>query len=74
MKYSLGLLGLAAIAAASDVVDLGKDTFEDFTKENSLVLAECMLRSRKAPRTVQLTNVSSLCALVWSLQGSRSRV
>lgn len=42
MKYSLGLLGLAAIAAASDVVDLGKDSFEDFTKENNLVLAECM--------------------------------
>ncbi|KAF1825011.1 PDI precursor protein [Dissoconium aciculare CBS 342.82] len=40
MKYSLGLIGLAAIAAASDVVDLGKDTFEDFTKENNLVLAE----------------------------------
>jgi hypothetical protein len=31
----------AAIAAASDVHDLKKDTFEDFVKENDLVLAEC---------------------------------
>ena len=32
--------GLAALAAASDVHDLGKDTFAPFIKENDLVLAE----------------------------------
>jgi len=56
MKYSLGLLGLAAIAAASDVVDLGKDTFEDFTKENNLVLAEF---SRHGVVTARLSHPST---------------
>jgi protein disulfide-isomerase A1 len=55
MKYSLGLIGLAAIAAASDVVDLGKDTFEDFTKENNLVLAECKCKRRYHFRKFVLT-------------------
>lgn len=41
MRSSLGLLGLAALAAASDVHDLTKDTFGDFVKEHDLVLAEC---------------------------------
>ncbi|GAB7363289.1 hypothetical protein MBLNU230_g3570t1 [Neophaeotheca triangularis] len=40
MKYSLGLMGLSALAAASDVHELGKDTFEPFVKEHDLVLAE----------------------------------
>ncbi|KAF7191474.1 Protein disulfide-isomerase [Pseudocercospora fuligena] len=41
MKYSLGLAGLAALAAASsDVHDLTKDTFKTFVTENELVLAE----------------------------------
>ncbi|KAK5108624.1 hypothetical protein LTR62_008115 [Meristemomyces frigidus] len=41
MKYTaLGLLGLAALAAASDVHDLTGATFDDFVKENDLVLAE----------------------------------
>jgi hypothetical protein len=31
----------AAIAAASDVHDLKKDTFDSFVKEHDLVLAEC---------------------------------
>jgi protein disulfide-isomerase A1 len=31
----------AAVAAASDVHDLKKDTFDAFVKENDLVLAEC---------------------------------
>jgi protein disulfide-isomerase A1 len=35
----------AAIAAASDVHDLKKDTFESFIKEHDLVLAECMCNS-----------------------------
>ncbi|KXT03760.1 hypothetical protein AC578_724 [Pseudocercospora eumusae] len=49
MKYSLGLAGLAALAAASsdvpsdvqsDVHELTKDTFKTFVTENELVLAE----------------------------------
>lgn len=42
MRYSFGLAALAALASASDVHDLTKDTFEPFVKENDLVLAECM--------------------------------
>jgi len=37
---ALGLLGAAAIASASDVEVLTKDTFKDFVKANDLVLAE----------------------------------
>ncbi|KAG2167013.1 disulfide-isomerase [Aureobasidium pullulans] len=37
---ALGLLGAAALAAASDVVDLKQDTFKGFVEENDLVLAE----------------------------------
>ena len=40
MRYSLGLMGLAALACASDVHDLTKDTFDSFVKEHDLVLAE----------------------------------
>jgi protein disulfide-isomerase A1 len=40
MKTSLIALVLAAVAAASDVHDLKKDTFDGFIKENDLVLAE----------------------------------
>ncbi|KAM0716973.1 hypothetical protein Q7P37_006825 [Cladosporium fusiforme] len=40
MRYSFGLAAIAALAAASDVHDLTKDTFEPFVKENDLVLAE----------------------------------
>lgn len=44
MKYNtLGLMGLASLALASDVHDLTKDTFEPFVKEHGLVLAECKL-------------------------------
>ncbi|KAK4186148.1 putative disulfide-isomerase precursor [Podospora australis] len=39
-RYALGLLAAAAIATASDVVQLKKDTFDDFVKTNDLVLAE----------------------------------
>lgn len=37
---ALGLLGAAALAAASDVHDLKQDTFKSFVQENDLVLAE----------------------------------
>lgn len=36
-----GLLAAAAVASASDVAQLRKDTFEDFVKGNDIVLAEC---------------------------------
>ncbi|KAK4648453.1 protein disulfide-isomerase precursor [Podospora pseudopauciseta] len=39
-RIALGLLAAAAIATASDVVQLKKDTFDDFVKANDLVLAE----------------------------------
>jgi protein disulfide-isomerase A1 len=45
-SVALGLLGAAALAAASDVHDLKKDTFDTFIKENDLVLAECKSASR----------------------------
>ena len=41
MKYAFGLAALAALATASDVHDLTKDTFDSFVKENDIVLAEC---------------------------------
>jgi hypothetical protein len=45
MKYAFGLAALAALATASDVHDLTKDTFDSFVKENDLVLAECKSRA-----------------------------
>lgn len=41
-------LGLAAVAVASDVASLTKDTFPDFVKDNDLVLAECKSFSASA--------------------------
>ncbi len=41
MRSFLLSLGLLALAAASDVHDLKKDTFKDFIQDNDLVLAEC---------------------------------
>lgn len=38
---TLGLLGAAALVAASDVHDLKQDTFKGFVEENDIVLAEC---------------------------------
>jgi len=40
-NFALGLLGAAALAAASDVHDLKQDTFKTFVSDNNLVLAEC---------------------------------
>ena len=39
-RIALGLIGAAALASASDVHDLKKDTFNTFIKEHDLVLAE----------------------------------
>lgn len=39
-KLALGLLAAAAVASASDVEVLKKDTFDDFVKANDVVLAE----------------------------------
>lgn len=39
-RFALGLVGAAAVASASDVHDLKKDTFTDFIKSHDLVLAE----------------------------------
>jgi protein disulfide-isomerase A1 len=46
---ALGLLG-AAVASASDVEVLTKDTFADFVKSNDLVLAECKSTSAVQPK------------------------
>jgi protein disulfide-isomerase A1 len=40
-KIALGLLAAAAVATASEVVQLKKDTFDEFVKTNDIVLAEC---------------------------------
>lgn len=42
-NMAYGLLAAAAVASASDVTQLKKDTFDEFVKENDIVLAECML-------------------------------
>lgn len=40
-RAAIGLVGaFAAVAAASDVTELKKDTFAPFVEENNLVLAE----------------------------------
>lgn len=41
MKTSLIALLFAAFAAASDVHDLKKETFNEFVESHDLVLAEC---------------------------------
>lgn len=41
-NFALGLLAAAAVASASDVVQLKKDTFDEFVNANDIVLAECM--------------------------------
>lgn len=41
MRSSLLTLGLLALASASDVHELKKDTFKDFVKDHDLILAEC---------------------------------
>ena len=63
---ALGLLG-AAVASASDVSSLTKDTFPDFVKENDIVLAEC-----KYPTRPPLTN--TLLVLIFLLSQSSQYV
>ena len=61
----------AAIAAASDVHDLKKDTFEAFIQENDLVLAECTFDLQSPPLVYALlTRLNSLCTMVRTLQGA----
>jgi hypothetical protein len=55
-KFALGLLAAAAVATASDVVQLKKDTFNDFMKANDLVLAECKHRRAPSPASRILTD------------------
>jgi hypothetical protein len=84
MRATILALGLAALAAASDVHDLKKDTFKDFIKENDLVLAECaypslsllllLLQLLRKRFGLALTVIHSLCAMVRPLQSARSRV
>ena len=42
-------IAAAAVATASDVASLTKDSFPDFVKDNDLVLAECKSLSPPAP-------------------------
>lgn len=55
-KFALGLLAAAALASASDVTQLKKDTFDDFIKTNDLVLAECELDLASILNTVRAPN------------------
>lgn len=40
-KAVYGLLAAAALASASDVAQLKKDSFDEYIKSNDIVLAEC---------------------------------
>lgn len=40
-NLAFGLLAAAAVASASDVVQLKKDDFNEFVSNNDVVLAEC---------------------------------
>lgn len=79
-NFALGLLAAAAVATASDVVELKKDTFDDFVKANDIVLAECTFLCPSLhcqPRELAPSNSPYFCSLrplVWSLQGPRPRV
>lgn len=56
---ALGLLG-AAVASASDVESLTKDTFEGFVTENDLVLAECKSSCHLSPHLGAIRHFRSL--------------
>lgn len=74
MRYAFGLMGLAALAVASDVHDLTEETFAPFVKDNSLVLAECKDTSSTPTTCISLTITCSLRPMVWPLQSPRARV
>lgn len=40
-NFAFGLIAAAAVASASDVVQLKKDSFNEFVTSNDIVLAEC---------------------------------
>lgn len=44
---------LAAVASASDVESLTKDTFPSFVKDNDLVLAECQYLPQLGPTSIR---------------------
>lgn len=75
-KFALGLLAAAAVATASDVVQLKKDTFDDFVKTNDLVLAECKfaIMTLRKPQLKLTGACFSLRSVVRSLQSPRPRV
>jgi protein disulfide-isomerase A1 len=57
ISFSLLALAAAVVSAEgdSDVVQLKKDTFDDFIKANDLVLAECQYRTAfPSPRELAL--------------------
>lgn len=58
-RYALGLLAAAAVATASDVIQLKKDTFDDFIKSNDLVLAECKFPNGSPHRPMARANHQS---------------
>ena len=57
-KLAFGLLAAAAVASASDVTQLKKDTFDDFVKTNDIVLAECKLQQSASRANTTLTRRS----------------
>lgn len=49
------LLAAAALASASDVTQLKKDSFDEYIKANDIVLAECM----RPPTTPPIDSIQS---------------
>jgi hypothetical protein len=60
----LAALSLLGLATASDVVQLKKETFNDFVGDNKLVLAECEFPSQPCLREFGCSD----CALALGLE------